>query len=768
MAVHDGTYVVVNAKSGMALDVRGGSDRSGTNVQQWTVNRGDAQIWALTTGPDGTALRCSLTGKTLDVAGGKVADGTNVQQWDDNGSAAQRWVLEADGGKASVGGVSLDTYVVRCAEDPGYALDVSAGGTTAGTNVQVWTANGSDAQRWALVPVPCMTDGGTYAVVSALDQDIVLDVAGGSTANGARVQTYAWNATAAQVFSAVVDASTSLVSLVNAGSGKALDCDGASRDGVPVHQWQRDDSNANQRWLIVQSGTMTVNGQAVPTYVLRAMSSSGRCMDVAGGSRALATTVQCWSANGSLAQRFYLRKAELETASLPVPSRLGATASMGSWSDSTSVSADGTATVYPCWCAPAGRYKVRYKTIAHHADGSADTESAWANIVDGTASNEGWGDAWTSDVEDWSYRVACPYGVTVSTSESVDCVSVRFQVRAYSDDVGGWRAHGPSADATVDVARPTTLTVKSVSFDPSCGLVVAMASDSPRRGCTASVRVLSADGSTPLTGRVSATGLSQTAEVVVPVGSLYSVPSPGDSVSVDVTWETAYASTSSTIAATISAATVGSLSYEVSDDAATLCKLVDLPYGTENRVWALVERGHGSELVECPGWKAGGKSRFRVPTCGPTRVFMASGSGSTYEVAEATIGEALGGFVWVWGERWDRCAAIGVAVGGEPTQDRGYSASVSVSDTAGRELPVAHGGPTVTVDLDAEGAVLPGDAAPRSEASLDALAHAMADGFVPLFRSPSGDMYRVAVKSVKATPTHGYVKVSVGQEAVSA
>ena len=767
MAVPDGTYVVVNAKSGMALDVRGGSDRSGTNVQQWTVNRGDAQIWALTTGPDGTALRCSLTGKTLDVAGGKMADGTNVRQWDDNGSEAQRWAIEADGGKASVGGVSLDTYVVRCAKDSAFVLDVSAGGTTAGTNVQVWTANGSDAQRWAMVPVPCMTDGGTYAVVSALDQDIVLDVAGGSTANGARVQTYAWNGTPAQVFRAVVDASTTLVSLVNAGSGKALDCDGASRDGVPVHQWQRDDSNANQRWLLVQSGTMAVNGQTVPTYVLRAMSSSGRCMDVAGGSRALATTVQCWAANGSVAQRFYLRKAEVETASLPTPSRLGATTSRGSWSDSGSVQRDGAVTVYPCWCGSSGRYKVRYKVTLRHADGSADVESPWCSIVDGTTSNEGWGDAWTSDVDDAGWFVTCPRGVAVETSAATDCVSVRFQVRAYSDDVGGLRAHGPAADATVDVARPARVSVSSVAFDPARGLVVSLASDSARRGCTASVRVLDGGGSTPLSARASESGLSGSAEVAIPVGMLYSVPRDGDRLTVDATWDTPVAATHATAGATASVPS-GSVSYAVSDDAATMSKLVDLPYGPEHHVWMLAERGHGSELIECPGWRHGDVERFRVPTCGPTRVFVSSGTGSSCKVAEETMGEAIRRMVWVWGESWDRCAAIRCSVGGPPTQGRGYEASATVSATSGRELPVAHGGPAVKVSLDVEGAVLAGDQAPCSGACIDALSHSLADGYVPLFRSPLAGMYRVAVKAVDAPPSMDVTKVSVQQEAVSA
>lgn len=147
---------------------------------------------------------------------------------------------------------------------------------------------------------------------------------------------------------------------------------------------------------------------------------------------------------------------------------------------------------------------------------------------------------------------------------------------------------------------------------------------------------------------------------------------------------------------------------------------------------------------------------------------MASGAGSSYSVAEATLGDELDEFVWVWGDRWERCASMALSVGGAPTQGRDYSPSVSVSSTAGRELPVAHGGATVTVELDAEGAVRPDDPSPRSPESFDALAHAMAEGFVPLFRSPMGDAYRVAIKDVNATPNRRHVKVSVEQEAVSA
>ncbi|CAL9393284.1 lectin [Streptomyces sp. Tu 3180] len=77
-----------------------------------------------------------VNGKCLDVAGAVAADGTQVQLWSCNGTGAQRWTVAGDG--------SLRAFD-RC-------LDVSGGGTADGTRVQLWTCNGTGAQRWAAQP----------------------------------------------------------------------------------------------------------------------------------------------------------------------------------------------------------------------------------------------------------------------------------------------------------------------------------------------------------------------------------------------------------------------------------------------------------------------------------------------------------------------------------------------------------------------------------------------------------------------------------------
>ena len=47
---------------------------------------------------------------------------------------------------------SLEGYGVRCMCWTSIVLDISAGGRFSGANVQLWAANGSDAQTFAFVP----------------------------------------------------------------------------------------------------------------------------------------------------------------------------------------------------------------------------------------------------------------------------------------------------------------------------------------------------------------------------------------------------------------------------------------------------------------------------------------------------------------------------------------------------------------------------------------------------------------------------------------
>jgi Ricin-type beta-trefoil lectin domain len=73
-----------------------------------------------------------LAGKCVDIAGAKSVNGATIQLYTCNGTNAQRWSRSADGTIRALG---------KC-------LDVSHGSTANGARVQLWRCNGSGAQRW--------------------------------------------------------------------------------------------------------------------------------------------------------------------------------------------------------------------------------------------------------------------------------------------------------------------------------------------------------------------------------------------------------------------------------------------------------------------------------------------------------------------------------------------------------------------------------------------------------------------------------------------
>jgi hypothetical protein len=57
----------------------------------------------------------------------------------------------------------------------GLCLDVAGASTAAGANVQLYTCNGSSAQKWALPPV----NGGTVTLTSGLSSSICVGTSAG-------------------------------------------------------------------------------------------------------------------------------------------------------------------------------------------------------------------------------------------------------------------------------------------------------------------------------------------------------------------------------------------------------------------------------------------------------------------------------------------------------------------------------------------------------------------------------------------------------------
>lgn len=295
--VADGVYSLASkADPSKVLDVAGGSVSNGGNVQAWAANGTAAQRFRLTCGDDGFYTIQNLkSGKVLDVADANLVPGTNVQQWDANGTDAQKWAVRAN----------ADGSYTIVSKANGLALDLSGSTVADGSNAQCWQLDGSGSQSFVL-------DGskhertvadGVYVVSSGLGGRKVLDMTGGSTANGARLQIWDSNMTEAQAFRFTYDDETGLYSIVSVKSGKALDAtDGKCSNGTAVQQWGSNGTMA-QRWAVLRdSGGLSI----------RSALDESQALDVANASASNGAKLQLYASNGTAAQRFSLVSVEHE------------------------------------------------------------------------------------------------------------------------------------------------------------------------------------------------------------------------------------------------------------------------------------------------------------------------------------------------------------------------------------------------------------------------------------------------------------------------
>ncbi|MER5726099.1 PQQ-dependent sugar dehydrogenase [Streptomyces sp. NPDC002418] len=116
----------------------------------------------------------------------------------------------------------------------GKCVDVAGGATADGTQIQLYTCNGTAAQKWTV---------GTDDTLRALGR--CMDVSGAGTADGTRIQLYGCNGSGAQKWTPQADGT-----LKNPASGKCLDAEGvSSADRTRLHLWTCG-TGANQKWIL--------------------------------------------------------------------------------------------------------------------------------------------------------------------------------------------------------------------------------------------------------------------------------------------------------------------------------------------------------------------------------------------------------------------------------------------------------------------------------------------------------------------------------------
>ncbi|WP_326750763.1 ThuA domain-containing protein [Streptomyces hirsutus] len=240
----DDPWSAVNSSYEIQIDATDAADRTTGAVYGFKSADIVARDAALNPPGEWNTYELRVTGERLEIFlnGRKINDFTStdparslqqghigIQNHGDGDDVAFRNVRIKTSGDTQPGPRSGSVKGVN-----GKCLDVDGGGSADGTKVQLWTCNGSGAQTWTLA------GDGTFRALGKC-----LDVSGGASADGTKVQLWTCNGTGAQKWAPQSDGTVR-----NPQSARCLDASGGTwNDGTPVHLWTCH-TGPNQKWTL--------------------------------------------------------------------------------------------------------------------------------------------------------------------------------------------------------------------------------------------------------------------------------------------------------------------------------------------------------------------------------------------------------------------------------------------------------------------------------------------------------------------------------------
>lgn len=247
----DGVYEINSVKnSNYTLDVNSASTRNGANVQLYLRNGTQAQAFRVSHDSQGFVTFTNInSGKVIDLDGAITKNGRNIHQYASNGTRAQKWIVQQSGSGYSIISAIDTSFALDIRNGSVYSGSNIQLYKSNNTAAQQWTFNKYVTERercdsYASQNKDRMADGVYY--IKNQNVGFALDVADGSLYGGANVQLYSLNKTNAQKWKITHD-STGYVSFQNVGSGMYLTASGRSAN---VYQ-QKQTNDYNQKWIVM-------------------------------------------------------------------------------------------------------------------------------------------------------------------------------------------------------------------------------------------------------------------------------------------------------------------------------------------------------------------------------------------------------------------------------------------------------------------------------------------------------------------------------------
>ena len=147
----DGVYYIKNQNKNFSLDIQNNSLYAGGNVWLYSLNKSNFQKWKISHDSQGYVMFENIgSGMYLAVSG------SNVVQQKKSNDYNQKWIIKYD--------ANHNLRIVP-ATNSNNAIDICNGSVKNGSNIQVYTANNTAAQKWVFEYINTNATGGLMQIM---------------------------------------------------------------------------------------------------------------------------------------------------------------------------------------------------------------------------------------------------------------------------------------------------------------------------------------------------------------------------------------------------------------------------------------------------------------------------------------------------------------------------------------------------------------------------------------------------------------------------
>lgn len=468
--IPDGEYYIYNAAaSARVIDVSGSQlQKQNAKVQLYDPLYNNAQAWKVQNSGGKLIITSRLFGNRFGPVSSSATAEVKLNVKGTGVSTNVKWDVAAASTTKTIGGKAYNCYYIKNGSNNLYAASTSNNAV-----LRMSTSTAAQAQ-WVFVPIDQLEEGGLFEIRPVVGTHMAVDVEAAGQFNGTNVQLWSANGTNAQKFY-ISKKSGDIYTIRDISSGRYLDVDSAiAKPGTNVQIWDKNNTRA-QDWRVLEYGTQKLNGQDCKIVSFGSMTDgtgNTLMMDVYCGQTTLGTNLRIWETNNADAERFVLLPTTAEDAHMPVPHSLAISDNRGGAGNKYGYTTDDSYITWKCsagWTSDNGanHYEIRYRTRTMNP-----TTGAWRAWDDWTA----WQPPATSNdkQQEWAYveDMLGEWEWTEAKKQQLD-----VQLRSCGQEETAL-VHSKSLSQTMDIYRKPVVDITRAGWTPG-GVVLEYSTDYP-------------------------------------------------------------------------------------------------------------------------------------------------------------------------------------------------------------------------------------------------------------------------------------------------